>query len=415
MSHKILVADDSQTIQKVISLASKDQDFDLIQCLSANELFENISEEIELVLLDFSLDDNKSGYELCREIRTKFPKIPVMALLGVFDSVDESEFKQSGFGERIVKPFETEKFINKCIVLLNEEPTALEEVDSSGIDSEEDITQSWSVESPDQEGSNLEDELDATAEHNLADFEEHEDATREIQIGKLDSELVGWGFDPDELAKKDVTTHFDEFPPVIGEEIPDEAPSEMSPSIDSIPVVEDTAGLKSELDDDFSDETQEINFSPDDVEDHTEQVDESDQFDENHFDVASDEEFESLKSELASELEDDPDDFWSHEDEVEPAREESEKLEIVDHRVDEPDSSDEINYTASEGDFKLNSLPDELVENIRNDLAPLVEKYVRDYCEKEVEKVIWEIVPDLAENIIKKELAALRKNVERSV
>ena len=63
----------------------------------------------------------------------------------------------------------------------------------------------------------------------------------------------------------------------------------------------------------------------------------------------------------------------------------------------------------------MSSLPDGLEEALRKDLEPLVEKYVKDYCEKEVERLIWEIIPDLAENVIKKELSTIRETVISSM
>ena len=125
MSYKILVADDSQTIQKVISLASKEQDFSLVSCLDESELFDNLNKNTDLVLLDFALSDELNGYELCKKITEEQPNVPVMAMLGVFDSIDESEYKNSGFADKIVKPFETERFIHKCIALLNNENICL--------------------------------------------------------------------------------------------------------------------------------------------------------------------------------------------------------------------------------------------------------------------------------------------------
>ncbi len=402
MSHKILVADDSQTIQKVISLASKGQDFDLISCLSANELMESLSNDIDLILLDFSLDESKDGYELCAKIKTECPNVPVMALLGVFDSVDEANFQKAGYGDRIVKPFETEKFINKCIALINDDGNKFipsEDDEAIELDSEE-----WTVDGPSVD----EEQLDATAEHDISDLDDI-DETTEIRVDQLDSELAGWGFDPDELAKKDVTHHFDEFPPVIGEEALVRESVELSADLPD--VIEDNI--------DVSDETREIELPVEisDVDSEMSEVimEDETEFDDNDFDVASEEEFESLKSELASELEGSPDDFWAAPDE--PTKEVVESLEVVDRRSD-LDTEKEIEVKLDEAqseNFQLNAIPDDIVEGIRKDLKPLVEKYVQEYCEKEVERVVWEIVPDLAENIIKKELSTLRKNVEQSL
>ena len=52
----------------------------------------------------------------------------------------------------------------------------------------------------------------------------------------------------------------------------------------------------------------------------------------------------------------------------------------------------------------------EVVQRIRDALTPIIEEVVRNYCQKNIEKVAWEVIPDLAENLIKKEI----KNIANS-
>ena len=168
MSFKILVADDSQTIQKVISLASKEQDFNLVSCLDESELFDNLNKNTDLVLLDFALSDELNGYELCKKIIEEQPNVPVMAMLGVFDSIDENEYQNSGFADKIVKPFETERFIHKCIALLNNENIETEKEDSEH--------EGWSVSSD-------ADEIEDVDHEDNAD--EDSDVTTEIAVSEI--------------------------------------------------------------------------------------------------------------------------------------------------------------------------------------------------------------------------------------
>ena len=59
---------------------------------------------------------------------------------------------------------------------------------------------------------------------------------------------------------------------------------------------------------------------------------------------------------------------------------------------------------------------DELAEKLRESLAPMIETVIRQEClriaDQVAEKVAWEVIPDLAENIIRKEIKALTDAVE---
>ncbi len=44
-------------------------------------------------------------------------------------------------------------------------------------------------------------------------------------------------------------------------------------------------------------------------------------------------------------------------------------------------------------------------------LKPILEEYVKNYCRESIEKVAWEIIPDLAENLIKQELAKIADSI----
>ena len=73
------------------------------------------------------------------------------------------------------------------------------------------------------------------------------------------------------------------------------------------------------------------------------------------------------------------------------------------------DISDEVSaeeYWKAESNPKI-TMSDEkekLIQEIKEELKPQIEDFVRKYCQETIEKVAWEIIPDLAENLIKKEL-----------
>ena len=60
------------------------------------------------------------------------------------------------------------------------------------------------------------------------------------------------------------------------------------------------------------------------------------------------------------------------------------------------------------------ALPADL-EALRPLLKELVKEAVADYCRQHVEKVAWEVIPDLAENLIKNELRKISDQVSKNL
>ncbi len=152
MNHKVLLADDSLTIQKVIKITLANEPYDLIDCNNDDELFAKLnSDKPSMVFLDFNLSEKKSGYELCRELKKKKSDLKVLMLFGTFDNIDESQLRDCGASGKVIKPFDSNKFINTCKMIIQEldEPA---EVQEEKIETEElDNDDNWSVSSPEIE------------------------------------------------------------------------------------------------------------------------------------------------------------------------------------------------------------------------------------------------------------------------
>ena len=119
MSFKILVADDSLTVQKVIKMTLSDSDFELSQAYCESELLEHIQrDKFDLVLLDFSLGEKRDAYELSRLIKEDLPEAKVLVMLGAFDILRDNLLAQSEIDDQITKPFESDLMIEKCQGLL---------------------------------------------------------------------------------------------------------------------------------------------------------------------------------------------------------------------------------------------------------------------------------------------------------
>jgi len=50
---------------------------------------------------------------------------------------------------------------------------------------------------------------------------------------------------------------------------------------------------------------------------------------------------------------------------------------------------------------------EELIAKLKLSLRPMIEEIVKEYCRQSAEKVAWEVIPDLAENLIRKEIKSI--------
>ena len=378
MTSKVLVADDSLTIQKVIGITLANSGYDLVECVNESELLRKVeANKYDLILLDFNLSDSKSGYELSRQVHQANPDAGIIIMLGTFDTIDESQFASCGITDKIVKPFESSKFIKKCRDILEEaiprqsffqEKTTEVQQDVEFKNNDLDL---WTVEAPKIHSNDSE-----------SSFEE--EINLDNPLDPLKSEIQGWGFQSDSLE----STFGKKFPPIIEETSQDSVLSRLQASSQFVENVIDID----------EDETEPGYTIP-----------------------------AELKKNLISEIEEDisADAFWAV-DEIAPVKA-SEFSDIVDTKLDEvtEDLTDTISKfkqaeakaasrvtTISEVDTIIHMDQDELVEKLKASLKPMIEELVRDFCRQNAEKIAWEIIPDLAENLIRKEIKEISDSVK---
>ena len=122
MGKKILLADDSITIQKVIELTFSDEDFEVVTVSNGRLAVEKVQEvRPDLVLCDIIMPE-KDGYEVCDFIK-KNPAtahIPVLLLTGAFEPFDQERASRVGCDGFLAKPFEPQTLIAKVKELLNQ-------------------------------------------------------------------------------------------------------------------------------------------------------------------------------------------------------------------------------------------------------------------------------------------------------
>ncbi|MGH9822277.1 MAG: response regulator, partial [Blastocatellia bacterium] len=124
MGSKILLADDSITIQKVVNLTFADEGIDVVT-VSNGEMAERRLAEInpDLVLADIFMP-GRNGYELCQYVKEspQFKNTPVVLLVGAFEPFDQAEAKRVRADAHLTKPFESRTLVDTVRRLIQSRP-----------------------------------------------------------------------------------------------------------------------------------------------------------------------------------------------------------------------------------------------------------------------------------------------------
>jgi CheY-like chemotaxis protein len=120
MSIKVLVADDSITIQKVIGIIFGGDEYSLTIVDNGKAAVDKAREVNPDVMLIDALMPGMTGYEAAEIIRAT-PSLatkPILLLTGSFEPFDEEKAKKCGADDFIAKPFESQQIISKVKELL---------------------------------------------------------------------------------------------------------------------------------------------------------------------------------------------------------------------------------------------------------------------------------------------------------
>ncbi len=400
MTSRVLVADDSLTIQKVIGITLANSGYELVECHNDKDLLNKIANDhFDLVLLDFTLSDTSSGYDLAKKVKNAQPDAAIIVMLGTFDSIDDSQFFDCGISDKIIKPFESSKFIKKCQEALEvgRKVVAVEKKTVDKVEAEvEDNLDDWN--------------LDAPRMYSRDDNEEVPEAALDddLSLDPLSSEMKGWGFTPS-INLEDKYNKV--FPPVIDEASDLNILDRLTSSADFAPEEEISFSHEAKLND-------AIELGDLDATDPS-------------FEIPLD-----LNRDLLTEIDDvSADDFWAVdgvvpvgsgdvEDIAETNLEEvtadlTEKIQAFkehEKTIAQPeDFIDKAPFIAPTFSRPVEAVPvvdhDELVAKLKLALMPMIEEMVKELCRQSAEKVAWEVIPDLAENLIRKEI----KNISDSL
>jgi len=429
MSKKLLLADDSITIQKVIGITFANEDYALEIVDNGNSALEKAeADPPDLILADVYMP-GKNGYELCEAVKAdpNLAGVPVLLLTGTFEPFDEERARAAGAEDWIAKPFESQALIDKVEDLLAKggqahpapatvspetvkaAPTPVSPAESRpDMDFEEEPDLESLMETSEEDpfdeprtwasGSEEAEEESAFGE----EFEtgEEEDLWGSVSLEEeslmdefAEEEPVGedlWGTLNEELEGTEPET--EEEPPTHGATVvPEEAPAEE----DVLPL-DDTDILEAE------------------------ELPESGEEDFSFFDEGT-ESFESAQSEAPSES--DEEEGFSFEDEQElssgepvgepssdeflvtPAEALTEVEPMFEEQEQEEQSYEEPQKAPATASSPAASVEQQMQAMSDEDLNRIVEQVAT----KVLEKIAWEVVPDLAESLIKEEIRKIKE------
>ena len=120
MSIKVLVADDSITIQKVIGIIFGGDEYSLTVVDNGRSAVDKAREINPDILLIDALMPGMTGYEVAEMVRStpSLASKPILILTGSFEPFDEEKAKRCGADDFIAKPFESQQIITKVKELL---------------------------------------------------------------------------------------------------------------------------------------------------------------------------------------------------------------------------------------------------------------------------------------------------------
>lgn len=122
MKEKILFADDSPVIKKIIKRAIEPIGFELLEASDGKEAMAVLAKEHEnvvLILSDWNMP-NMNGFDFLKAVKSNnlFKKIPVIMITTETEKSNINKAIQAGAANYLLKPFNTEDLVKKVLQCL---------------------------------------------------------------------------------------------------------------------------------------------------------------------------------------------------------------------------------------------------------------------------------------------------------
>ncbi|HXJ21507.1 MAG TPA: response regulator [Polyangia bacterium] len=115
MAKRILIADDSVTIQKALAMTFAGEDVAVTAARSADEAFSLAQKQRpDLIIADGAMP-GRTGYDLCVQVRgdANLRSVPFYILASGQQPYDESRAQKSGVDGQLIKPWDTAAFVQQ--------------------------------------------------------------------------------------------------------------------------------------------------------------------------------------------------------------------------------------------------------------------------------------------------------------
>lgn len=131
MTWRIIVADNSPTVQKILEIVFPGPDYELRRCVNGEELFMELDgQKPDALILSLSLPGG-DVYEMVAKINSQpeFRDLPIILLQNIFEPIDEIRLASLVYTGLVTKPFDSEKVASLIKQTLggSEEPAGLPE------------------------------------------------------------------------------------------------------------------------------------------------------------------------------------------------------------------------------------------------------------------------------------------------
>ena len=140
MTIRILVADDSITIQKIVAMAFENEDAEVEGIGDGQEAFDKVPDfKPDIVLADVDMP-GLDGFELCQKIKgnPEFAKIKVLLLASDFEDFDEDRFKECQAENHISKPFKSDDIVQMVLQVMTGESAVETDVLPDSVEEKDD-------------------------------------------------------------------------------------------------------------------------------------------------------------------------------------------------------------------------------------------------------------------------------------
>jgi len=126
MVYRVLLADDSLTIQKLVEMALSDSDFNLLAVSDGQQAIDVLTDFRPDIILADTIMPFKDGYEVCQYVKQdpQFRHTPVILLTGRFQPYDKDRAESVSVDATVSKPFSQNQLVSEMRQLLEARPPA---------------------------------------------------------------------------------------------------------------------------------------------------------------------------------------------------------------------------------------------------------------------------------------------------